>query len=96
MLVKSNHFFHLWVAFVESRDACDDSLALERKRAVSVDEGLHLKNKFKYKYKTTKSFHLRQSLEHQQPLCPSSQSSVSNLDRVKNLLGEIFFGLKIF
>ena len=66
------------MAFVESRDACDDSLALERKRAVSVDEGLHLKNK----YKITKGFHLRQSLEHQQPLCPSSQSSVSNLDRV--------------
>ena len=35
------------MAFVESRDACDDSLALERKRAVSVDEGLHLKNKIK-------------------------------------------------
>ena len=56
-------FFYLWVAFVEGCDAGDHSLAFEGKRAVCVDERLHL----------------RQRLQHQQPLRPGRQSSVPHL-----------------
>ena len=61
--------FYLWVAFVKSGDAGDDSLTLEWKRTVCVNERLHL----------------GQRLQHEQALRPSSQASVPHLLHIRTI-----------